>query len=104
MAAHPDFAVVRHGLDDAMLVDLFAWTRDEFESRMAGSAIRRIGHERWLRNVAVALGNAPSSPGVVAALRTRADDPSPLVREHVRWALGEHARRRAENGKPSRSE
>jgi epoxyqueuosine reductase len=104
MAAHPDFAVVRHGLDDAMLVDLFAWTRDEFESRMAGSAIRRIGHERWLRNVAVALGNAPSSPGVVAALRTRADDPSPLVREHARWALGEHARRRAENGKPSRSE
>ncbi len=92
-AAHPDFATVRHGLDDAALVDLFAWTREAFDARMAGSAIRRIGHERWLRNIAVALGNAPSSPGVVAALRTRADDPSPLVREHVRWALERHGAR-----------
>jgi len=86
-AAHPDFALVRNGLDDASLVDLFAWTRGEFDARMAGSAIRRIGHDRWLRNIAVALGNASPSPGIVAALRTRADDPSPLVREHVRWAL-----------------
>ena len=89
-AAHPDFATVRHGLDDAALVDLFAWTREAFDARMAGSAIRRIGHERWLRNIAVALGNAPSSPPVVAALRTRANDPSPLVREHVAWALARH--------------
>ena len=59
---------------------------------MAGSAIRRIGHERWLRNLAVALGNAPSTPEVVAALRSRADDPSPLVREHVAWALRRHER------------
>ncbi|HQU50742.1 MAG TPA: tRNA epoxyqueuosine(34) reductase QueG, partial [Casimicrobiaceae bacterium] len=86
-AADPDLARVRHGLDDAALVDLFAWTREEFESRMAGSAIRRIGHERWLRNIAVALGNAPTTPGIVAALRSRADDPSGLVREHVAWAL-----------------
>jgi epoxyqueuosine reductase len=89
-AAHPDFARVRHGLDDASLVDLFAWTREDFDTRMAGSAIRRIGYERWLRNLAVALGNAPTSPAVVAALRSRADDASPLVREHVAWALARH--------------
>ena len=86
-AALPDFATVRNDLDDARLVDLFAWTRDEFERRMEGSAIRRIGYERWLRNIAVALGNAPADPAIVAALRARADDPSPLVREHVAWAL-----------------
>ena len=91
MAAHPDFAVVRHGLDGAALALLFAWTRDDFDARMAGSAIRRIGHEKWLRNIAVALGNAPASSAVVAALRSRADDPSPLVREHVAWALARHA-------------
>ena len=85
-----DFAV-RNGLDDAPLVDLFAWSRDEFERRFEGSAIRRIGHERWLRNVAVALGNAPTSVAVVAALRSRAGDPSALVREHVAWALARHA-------------
>jgi len=89
-AAHPDFARVRHGLDDASLVDLFVWTRDDFDTRMAGSAIRRIGYERWLRNLAVALGNAPTSPAVVAALRAREDDASPLVREHVAWALVRH--------------
>jgi len=82
----PDFAV-RHHLDDAMLVDLFAWTEEEFDRRMEGSPIRRIGHERWLRNIAVALGNAPRSERVAAALRARADHPSPLVREHVAWAL-----------------
>ena len=60
----------------------------EFASRLAGSAIRRIGYERWLRNIAVGLGNAPRSEAVVAALAARADDPSPLVREHVAWALG----------------
>jgi len=82
----PDFAV-RNGLDDATLVDLFAWTRDEFDSRLAGSPIRRIGFERWLRNLAVGLGNAPHDPRIVAALEARADDASPLVREHVAWAL-----------------
>ena len=57
---------------------------------MAGSAIRRIGYERWLRNLAVGLGNAPSAPGVTGALRARADDRSAMVREHVRWALERH--------------
>jgi len=88
----PDFNV-RNGLDDASLVDVFAWTRDEFETRMQGSAIRRIGYERWLRNIAVGLGNAPSSPEIVAALKARADDPSSVVREHVAWALAQHAAR-----------
>ena len=92
-AADPDLARVRNGLDDATLVELFAWTRAEFDERMAGSAIRRIGYERWSRNLAVALGNAPASPAVVAALAARADDPSALVREHVEWALARHARR-----------
>jgi epoxyqueuosine reductase len=90
-ADDPDFAV-RNGLDAASLAELFAWTEEEFERRFEGSAIRRIGHERWLRNIAVALGNAPPSPAVVAALRSRAQHPSALVREHVRWALARHAR------------
>ncbi len=85
-AALPDFAV-RNGLDSAALVELFAWSAEEFAQRMAGSAILRIGHERWLRNLAVALGNAGGGPEVLAALRARSDDPSPLVREHVAWAL-----------------
>ncbi len=86
VAATADFEV-RNGLDDARLVDLFAWTEEEFNRRFEGSAIRRIGHERWLRNIAVALGNAPGSPAVVAALEARRDHPSALVREHVAWAL-----------------
>jgi epoxyqueuosine reductase len=95
-AADPDFAV-RNGLDDAALVDLFAWSEEEFDKRFEGSAIRRIGHERWLRNIAVALGNAltadpPCAAPVVAALAARGDHPSPLVREHVRWALAQAPR------------
>ncbi len=89
-AANPDFAAVRNGLDTPTLVDLFAWTEAEFDARMEGSAIRRIGYERWLRNIAVALGNAPADDAIVAALERRAEDPSPLVREHVRWALEQH--------------
>jgi epoxyqueuosine reductase len=89
-AAHPDFKV-RHGLDGARLVALFAWSEAQFLARTEGSAIRRIGYERWLRNIAVALGNAPSSPAVIAALDARRDHPSALVREHVAWALAEHA-------------
>ena len=84
-----DFAV-RNGLDAATLVELFAWTAEEFDSRMAGSAIRRIGYERWLRNLAVGLGNATRDESIVAALRARADDSSALVREHVAWALERH--------------
>ena len=87
-----DFSAVRHGLDRASLVELFAWTETEFRTRMEGSAIRRIGYERWLRNLAVGLGNAPRSTDVVAALERRRDDPSPLVREHVAWALARHQR------------
>jgi epoxyqueuosine reductase len=89
-AAHPDFAV-RNGLDSTSLVELFGWSPEEFEQRLAGSAIHRIGYERWLRNIAVGLGNAPSSAAVLQALQQRRDDPSELVREHVRWALGRHA-------------
>ena len=80
----------RNGLDQATLVELFAWTEAEFDLRLGGSPIRRIGYERWLRNLAVGLGNAPGTPAVIAALRARADHPSALVREHVRWALLRH--------------
>ncbi|HTT12142.1 MAG TPA: tRNA epoxyqueuosine(34) reductase QueG [Burkholderiaceae bacterium] len=82
---------VRNGLDRARLIELFAWSEEEFRRRHAGSAVLRIGYERWLRNIAVGLGNAGSSPEVVAALRARADHPSALVREHVAWALSRHA-------------
>jgi epoxyqueuosine reductase len=85
-----DFAV-RNNLDRASLIELFAWTEEEFMRRFEGSAIRRIGHEKWLRNIAVALGNAPTSGEVIAALAVRSDHPSALVREHVRWALARHA-------------
>jgi epoxyqueuosine reductase len=85
----PDFRV-RHGLDSAGLAELFGWTEAEFGERLAGSAIHRIGYERWSRNLAVGLGNAPTSERVVAALESREHDPSPLVREHVAWALARH--------------
>ncbi|HSC23688.1 MAG TPA: tRNA epoxyqueuosine(34) reductase QueG [Casimicrobiaceae bacterium] len=88
-----DFAAVRHGLDGAQLTTLFAWTEDEFERNTEGSAIRRIGYERWSRNVAVALGNAPRDAAIAAALERRADDASPLVREHVAWALARQRKR-----------
>ena len=81
-----DFAV-RHGLDDIALAELFAWDEAAFREKFAGSAIYRIGHEQWLRNIAVALGNAPRSAEVLAILQMRAQDASPLVREHVEWAL-----------------
>ena len=86
----PDFDP-RRGLDSATLVELFAWSADDFDRYTAGSAIRRIGHERWLRNIAVALGNAEATPQVVAALQARSGDASSLVREHVAWALAQHA-------------
>ncbi|MBN3755455.1 tRNA epoxyqueuosine(34) reductase QueG [Paraburkholderia sp. Tr-20389] len=88
---------VRHGLDRASLVELFGWSADDFDTRMQGSAIRRIGYECWLRNIAVGMGNAlraareslpaEARAAIVDALRRRAADPSPLVREHVEWAL-----------------
>jgi len=92
----PDFTV-RNGLDSAALAGLFAWSEEEFNARLLGTPIRRIGYERWLRNLAVgmgnalsALGSAPPSPAIAAALRARADHPSALVREHVAWALARH--------------
>ncbi len=81
-----DFAA-RNGLDDVALTELFAWDEETFKQKFSGSAVYRIGHEQWLRNIAVALGNAPRSMEVLAALQTRAQDASPLVREHVEWAL-----------------
>ncbi|HZF96705.1 MAG TPA: tRNA epoxyqueuosine(34) reductase QueG [Pseudoxanthomonas sp.] len=86
----PDFRA-RNDLDTATLPQLFAWDEDEFLRRTEGSAIRRSGHERWLRNIAVALGNAPTAPDVLEALAARRDNPSPLVREHVAWAIAQHA-------------
>jgi epoxyqueuosine reductase len=80
----------RNGLDDATLVELFTWTEAEWLERMAGSAIRRIGYEQWLRNIAVALGNASGSDAIISALRMRANHASPIVREHVQWALAQH--------------
>ena len=85
----PDFRA-RNDLDKASLAELFAWEEDEFLRRSEGSAIRRSGHERWLRNIAIALGNAPTTPEVLAALETRRQHPSPVVREHVEWALRRH--------------
>ena len=85
----PDFRA-RNDLDIATLPQLVAWTEQEFMQRTEGSAIRRSGHERWLRNIAVALGNAPGSDTVLNALASRRDDGSALVREHVAWALQQH--------------
>lgn len=85
----PDFRT-RNDLDRATLAELFAWEEDEFLQRTEGSAIRRSGHERWLRNIAVALGNAPTTDAVIAALRSRMEHPSEIVREHVAWALARH--------------
>ena len=87
--SEPDFAP-RNGLDAASLTELFRWSETEFLRRTEGSAIRRIGYECWLRNIAVALGNAPSGEDVIAALEARREHPSALVREHVAWALARH--------------
>jgi len=81
-----DFAV-RHHLDNAGLIDLFAWSEADWQTRTAGSALRRAGYEGWLRNIAIALGNAPADDRVVTALRARANHPSAMVCEHVHWAL-----------------
>jgi len=85
----PDFAP-RKDLTAPPLVELFAWTQAQFLQRTEGSPIRRIGYERWLRNIAVALGNAPTSAPIIAALQSRREDASELVRIHVAWALERH--------------
>ncbi len=105
-SAEPDFAV-RNGLDNVTLVELFSWSEAEFHSRLLGSAIHRIGYERWLRNLAIGLGNAISALGgapdsaqdvarIIVALRSRSDHPSALVREHVAWALSRQGIQKAD--------
>jgi epoxyqueuosine reductase len=89
LSGEDDFKV-RNGLDRSTLVELFGWTAEQFDQRMQGSPIRRIGYERWLRNLAVGLGNAPATDDVRKALMNRKDHPSSLVREHVNWALARH--------------
>lgn len=86
LSAEKDFRV-RHGLDRPGLVELFGWSEQTFLEKTEGSAIRRIGHNQWLRNIAVALGNAPSDPAIINSLRSREHHSSELVREHVAWAL-----------------
>ena len=81
---------VRNGLDDISLVECFSWSEEMFKQKMAGSAIYRIGYVQWLRNIAVGLGNAPSTPEIVTALKTRQYDTNPLIQEHVAWALQQH--------------
>lgn len=80
----------RHTLDNTSLVALFSWSEQDFDQRLRGSAIRRIGYECWLRNIAVALGNAATTPEILVALQHRQNDARPLVREHVQWALRQH--------------
>ena len=80
----------RHGLDAPTLIELFLWSEDTFLKRTEGNAIRRIGYKCWLRNIAIGLGNAPTTPEIIDTLSSRMDDPSELVREHVRWALEQH--------------
>jgi epoxyqueuosine reductase len=94
LTAEPGFQP-RHGLDAPRLAELMAWTEAEFLERTTGSAIRRIGHVRWLRNVAIALGNAPPSADAVAALESRREHPSEVVRESVGWALARQREREA---------
>jgi epoxyqueuosine reductase len=80
----------RHQLDDSQLIDLFLWDEATYLNKTEGSALRRIGFERWLRNIAIALGNAPSCTEITQALTARLNFPSELVREHVQWALDQH--------------
>jgi epoxyqueuosine reductase len=93
-ASHPDFKV-RHALDRARLLDLASWSRAEFESRFEGSPIRRIGHEAFIRNVMVALGNGSPDETSIAVLRARCTDDSALIAEHARWALQQLLARKA---------
>ncbi len=90
----------RHNLGNRELAELFLWSEAEFLKFTEGSPIRRIGYERWLRNLAIGLGNAPTSDKVLNALNSRQVYPSEIVREHVKWALGQHAL--SETGKRKR--
>jgi len=88
LAGEADFRS-RHGLDSCSLMDLFSWDENTFLMRTEGSAIRRIGHQRWLRNIAIALGNAPPAAQIIAALQIQAEHPDETVREAVSWAIGQ---------------
>ncbi len=81
----------RHHLDASDLVDLFNWSEEQFLERTAGSPIRRAGYQSWLRNIAVALGNATTNETIIKALKGRLDYPSELVQEHIQWALRQHS-------------
>lgn len=81
---------IRNGLDSADLVELFSWTEKDFLKRTEGSAIRRIGYQCWLRNIAIGLGNAPKTKKVIDALKARQVNSSLLVSEHIEWALKQH--------------
>lgn len=85
----PDFEP-RHSLDKTPLTELFSWSESQFLKNTEGSAIRRIGYECWLRNIAVALGNSPTTSTTIAALEARRQDASGMVREHTLWALDKH--------------
>jgi epoxyqueuosine reductase len=100
LAGEPDFRA-RHALDASSLVDLFGWDEATFLARTEGSAIRRIGHLRWLRNIAVALGNAPPGAAIIEALRARTEHPDETVREAVQWALMRHHSDRSGEHHPS---
>ena len=89
ISKEPDFAI-KNGLDNISLVDCFYWTEDTFKTKLAGSAIYRIGYTQWLRNIAIGLGNAATSHEVIAALQSRINDDSAILREHVAWALEQH--------------
>ena len=91
LTEEPDF-LPRAGLDTATLVQLFGWSETQWRDATTGSALRRAGYEGWLRNIAVALGNARPEPAVIAALRSRESDSSAVVREHVAWALAQHTK------------
>ncbi len=81
---------VRHGLDETSLIELFTWTETEFEKKTEGTAIRRIGYECWLRNIAIGLGNATTTKKVITTLKARQNNSSKLVKEHIDWALEQH--------------
>jgi epoxyqueuosine reductase len=95
LTAEDDF-LPRHNLDSAKLTELFSWSEDDWLEKTRGSAIRRIGFDSWLRNIAVALGNAETGEDVITALQNRRDSSPDLVREHIEWALARHENKTAQ--------
>jgi len=87
----------RHRLDQSSLIELFNWDETTFQNNTEGSAIRRAGYESWQRNIAVALGNAPSTPKTIAALKLKQNSDSEIVREHIDWALEQHTNKHPKN-------